>query len=132
MIPARVVSPQMLKKSTSLLESDPRHRDQVFIDAVTRKYRPMCFQDMHDMVSPIGLNPEVPGAIREQFDIARNAFVYSWFVYEFATLAEQQCFEWHLGIGLILPHCQIRLEVQASPSYSKLQSRKGGFGKAIF
>lgn len=29
---------------------------------------------------------------RQQFDIARNAFVYSWFVYEFSTLAEQQCF----------------------------------------
>lgn len=82
----------MLKDLTSLLDFDPRHRDQVFIDTVTGEYRPMRLQDMHDMVSPVGLDPEVPGVIREQFDIARNAFVYSWFVYEFATLAEQQCF----------------------------------------
>jgi hypothetical protein len=40
----------------------------------------------------IELSERVPPAIRQQFDIARNAFIYSWFVYEFATLAEQQCF----------------------------------------
>jgi hypothetical protein len=80
----------MLKRSESTLESDPRYRDHVVLDAVTGTYRPMSLQDMRDMVAPIELTPSVPPSIREQFDIARNAFVYSWFVYEFATLAEQQ------------------------------------------
>lgn len=52
----------------------------------------MCIDDLRTMVSSIELTQQVPAAIREQFDVARNAFVYSWFVYEFATLAEQQCF----------------------------------------
>jgi hypothetical protein len=82
----------MLKSSDSLLDSDPRHRDQVFIDAVTGSCRPICLQDFRDMVAPIALDKSVPSAIREQFDIARNAFIYSWFVYEFATLAEQQSY----------------------------------------
>jgi hypothetical protein len=82
----------MLKSSESLLDSDPRHRDQIVIDAVTGNCRPMRLQDFRDMVAPIALDTNVPSTICEQFDIARNAFVYSWFVYEFATLAEQQCY----------------------------------------
>jgi hypothetical protein len=82
----------MLKASTSLLDTDPRHRDQVLIDAPTGKYRPICLQDFRDLVAPIELDSCVPSAICEQFDIARNSFIYSWFVYEFATLAEQQSY----------------------------------------
>ena len=52
----------------------------------------MCINDLRNMVSKIEVSALIPVAIREQFDIARHAFVYSWFVYEFATLAEQQCY----------------------------------------
>ena len=52
----------------------------------------MCMDDLRNMIAKIELSGRIPAAIREQFDIARNAFVYSWFVYEFATLAEQQCY----------------------------------------
>jgi hypothetical protein len=48
--------------------------------------------DLHSMMAQIELSSAVPTDIRDQFDTARNVFVYSWFVYEFATLAEQQCF----------------------------------------
>lgn len=82
----------MLKPSRALLESDPRFRDHVFHSAETGEIRPMRIEDLWGLVGPIQLNPQVPADIREQFDVARNAFVYSWFVYEFATLAEQQCF----------------------------------------
>jgi hypothetical protein len=82
----------MLKSSESLLDSDPRYRDQILIDAVTGSHRPMCLQDFRDMVTSIALDANVPSAICEQFDIARTAFIYSWFVYEFATLSEQQCY----------------------------------------
>ncbi len=52
----------------------------------------MRIDDLRNLVAGIELSARVPATIKEQFDIARNAFVYSWFVYEFATLAEQQCF----------------------------------------
>jgi hypothetical protein len=82
----------MLKPSAALLECDARFRDLVFHDAETGEVRPMCINDLRTMVASIELKPHVPAPIREQFDVARNGFVYSWFVYEFATLAEQQCF----------------------------------------
>jgi hypothetical protein len=103
----------MLKSSASLLDSDPRYRDQVLLDAETGKYRPVCLQDLRDQVAPIELDPNVPSSIREQFDIARSAFVYSWFVYEFATLAEQQSYA---ILEMALRH---RLNPAALPSASR-------------
>ena len=67
----------MLKPYETVLESDPRHRDQVFHDALTGTYRPLGLRDLRDMVAPITLEPSVPSIIAAQFDIARNAFVYS-------------------------------------------------------
>lgn len=82
----------MLKSSNDLLEPDIRFRDFVFHSADTGQIRPLCMDDLRGRVAAIALGPHVPAAIRAQFDTARNAFVYSWFVYELATLAEQQCF----------------------------------------
>jgi hypothetical protein len=67
----------MLKQAASLLCADPRTQD-------------MDIEDLHNMVRSIELNEAVPAAMRDQFDTARNVFVYSWFVYEFTMLAEQQ------------------------------------------
>jgi hypothetical protein len=74
------------------LEPDIRFRDLVFQTAETGEVRRLRIEDLRNMVAGIELGPRVPAAIREQFDTARNAFVYSWFAYELATLAEQQCF----------------------------------------
>jgi hypothetical protein len=82
----------MLKSSATLLDADPRFRDLISHNAATGEIRPMRIDDLRELVHPIELSQNVPATIREQFDIARNAFVYSWFVYEFATLAEQQCY----------------------------------------
>jgi hypothetical protein len=82
----------MLKPVAALLDADPRFHDFVFCDGTTGLSRPMSMSDLHDMVAKIELSTRIPTGIREQFDIARNAFVYSWFAYEFATLAEQQCY----------------------------------------
>lgn len=81
----------MLKHGASLLEPDVRFDGLATHDADTGERRPMRIDDLRSMVASIELAQHVPAAIREQFDVARNAFVYSWFVYEFATLAEQQC-----------------------------------------
>jgi hypothetical protein len=82
----------MFKASASLFEPDGRFRDMVVHDTATGKQRGMRIDDLRNLVAGIELSERVPPAIRQQFDVARNAFVYSWFVYEFATLAEQQCF----------------------------------------
>lgn len=103
----------MLKSPESLLESDPRYRDHAVLDALTGERRPICLQDMRSMVAPIQLTPGVPPSIREQFDIARNAFVYSWFVYEFATLAEQQ------GYAVLEMALRHRLDPAAPPNTTR-------------
>jgi hypothetical protein len=113
----------MLK--SSLLESDPRHRDQVFCDAETGKHRPICLQDFRDVMAPIALDPGVPPTIIEQFDIARNAFVYSWFVYEFATLAEQQSYA---ALEMALRH---RLDPAVPPNTSRSPGLANLFRSAV-
>lgn len=52
----------------------------------------MTLEDMRAPVAPLELSEQVPEAIRDQFDKARHAFIYSWFSYDLATLAEQQSY----------------------------------------
>lgn len=103
----------MLKPAAALLDPDPRFRDFVYRDGTTGETRPMCMDDLRDMIATIELNPRIPAAIREQFDTARNAFVYAWFVYEFATLAEQQCYA---SLEMALRH---RLDPGAAPNTTR-------------
>lgn len=81
----------MLKARDSLLSADPRN-DAIVCDNVTGERRPMRIEDLHDLVGGLMLNPAVPKDIREHFDTARSAFVYSWFDYSFVTLAEQHAY----------------------------------------
>jgi hypothetical protein len=52
----------------------------------------MTIGDLYDTVAPFDLPATVPEEVRAQFDLARYAFIYSWFAYEMVTLAEQQSF----------------------------------------
>jgi hypothetical protein len=103
----------MLKPADALLEADPRLGDLIFRDGTTGDSRAMCMHDLRNMVAEIELSARIPATIREQFDIARNAFVYSWFVYEFATLAEQQCYA---TLEMALRH---RLDPGAAPNTTR-------------
>jgi hypothetical protein len=82
----------MLKTTDALLESDPRFRGMARLDQSMGHCRPMRMEDLRSLVEPVTLIKSVPEDIRQQFDIAQNAFVYSRFVYDFATLAEKQGF----------------------------------------
>ncbi len=82
----------MLKPADALLELDIRFRDLVFQSADAGEVRPLYMNDLREMVVSIELGPHAPAVIRKQFDTARNAFIYSWFAYELATLAEQQSY----------------------------------------
>jgi hypothetical protein len=48
----------------------------------------MQIADLHALVRPFVLNDTVPSEVRWQFETARNAFIYCWFYYELAALAE--------------------------------------------
>lgn len=74
----------MLKSISSILDADVRFRNL----ADPSGSRSMTIADLHLMIEPIQLSDNVPEEIRREFDTALNAFVYAWFVYEFATLAE--------------------------------------------
>jgi hypothetical protein len=82
---------QVLKSKASLLAPDPRN-DQRIVDLASGTDRAMSIEDLHGLMEGLELGLAVPAAIRRQFDVARNAFVYSWFEYELVTLAEQHSY----------------------------------------
>jgi hypothetical protein len=45
-------------------------------------------EELHSAVSLIDLPACAPPSVSKQFQVARNLLLYSWFVYEFATVAE--------------------------------------------
>lgn len=98
----------MLKSAASLLRGDPRTPD-------------MTIEDLYGMVQNIELSAAVPSAIRDQFDIARHAFTYSWFVYEFTMLAERQCYA-------VL---EMALRQQLCPEAQPNATKSPGLGKLI-
>jgi hypothetical protein len=81
----------VLKSKINLLKPDPRN-DQRIVDFANGENRPMGIEDLHGLMDGLDLGPTVPANIRHQFDVARNAFVYSWFEYELVTLAQQHSY----------------------------------------
>ncbi len=81
-----------LKPASKILEPDPRHATEVIFYPATGLSRSATAGDLHALVAGIEVSLTAPAVIRQQFDLARNAFVYSWFVYELATLAEKQAY----------------------------------------
>lgn len=53
---------------------------------------PVTIQDMYADVEGFTLASAVPEDVRKQWDVGRNAYVYSWFEYELMTLAEMRAF----------------------------------------
>jgi hypothetical protein len=82
----------MLKAISNLTEPDERLRDIVSLDRATGQTCALAIGDLHAMVEPLELSESVPQDVRLQFDTARHAFVYSWFCYDLATLAEAHAY----------------------------------------
>jgi|SRR5580704_4391398 hypothetical protein len=82
----------MLKPLSSIYQPDERFRHLSFHDQAAGHIRPICAVDLHNEVSPIELNSAVPPEVRYQFDVVRNAYLYSWFVYDLVILAEQHSY----------------------------------------
>src|SRR6266852_1941770 len=82
----------MLKPFVELPLPDRRFHGVVLIDPETGVARPMALADLYSMVECFETIPTVPNDVRQQIDAARHAFVYSWFCYDLATLAEQHAY----------------------------------------
>lgn len=52
--------------------------------------RKLTQKDRYELIEELGLSAQVPEDIRVQFDTARNAYLYAWFVYRFHVVAEHQ------------------------------------------
>jgi hypothetical protein len=82
----------MLKSLPTIYKPDERFQHLSFHDQAAGHTRPFCAGDLYNEVSPIELSSAVPPEVRYQFDVARNAYLYSWFVYDLAMLAEQHSY----------------------------------------
>ena len=82
-----------MKPRSDILEPDPRFRNMAAGFDTTGAVRLMSIGDLYDQMAEIRLDPAVPADIAEQFDKARHAYIYSWFAYDLASLAEQQGYQ---------------------------------------
>ena len=80
----------MLKTLENIGKPDELFATVIVHEADTGMVRPMTVADHHAAVAAIQLVPTVPDAVRVVFDRARNAFLFSWFVYDLTPLAESQ------------------------------------------
>jgi hypothetical protein len=83
----------MLKPPSAILDPDIRFNTMASGFDETGAVRWMSINDLYVLVEPLELDPAVPADIREQFDKARHAFIYSWFAYDLVSLAEQQGYQ---------------------------------------
>lgn len=82
----------MIKSIASLREPDERFKNMAGGFSGSGIPRPMELEDMHGLVVHFELGPTVPDEIRQQYDTARHAFIYSWYAYDMVTLAENHCY----------------------------------------
>jgi hypothetical protein len=81
-----------LKPLDQIFKPDPRQELFVKVDRETGAITPITVEDLHANVEDIRLRDSVPESVRSQFNVARNLFVYSWFVYGFGPASELYAF----------------------------------------
>ena len=81
-----------LKLLEEICTVDTRHKPTVRISASTGEAIPLQLADLHEAISEIALSGTTPPDIATHFDIARNLFLYSWFVFDFSTPAQAQAY----------------------------------------
>lgn len=69
-------------------QADARSEGFALIDATG--IRTVTLTDRYEDIRSFELNPAVPHSIRVHFETAKNLYLYSWFVYRFFPVAEQQ------------------------------------------
>lgn len=95
--------PETLKSVDELLAPDSRSVGAL-LNTETGETRPVTLEDFHRYATRVQLNDAVPEQIREHFITALHLGVYSWFVYRFTMLSQQQAYatlEWALRERLV-------------------------------
>lgn len=82
----------MWREKSQILERDERYHIIKQNDEELGYVRDLEITDLYKDVEQLTLTPNVPLEVSRQFDVARNAYVYSFFEYELATLAEEHAF----------------------------------------
>lgn len=70
--------------------TDPDPRCLSFSALDDAGIRQWTLHDQHDAIRKVELNASVPHSVRVHFETAKNIYLYSWFVYRFFPIAEQQ------------------------------------------
>lgn len=78
------------KSLDEVLKVDERNTYFVLHNLHTGEKRPRELKDHYKAVGTFVLNDEVPEKIRDHFNIAKNVLLYTWFVYNFFSVAELQ------------------------------------------
>ena len=76
----------VLKPLNEALLPDPRFK--FFAIGTDDFMRPFELADLHERINLSKLDAVVPETVRRQFETAKNLMLYSWFVFEFHTMAE--------------------------------------------
>lgn len=77
-----------MKDVSQVSAPDPRMAVSSVLDRRSGQVWPMDLKTIHSGLATASLDPAVPADVREQFEIARNLALYSWFVYEFSAVAQ--------------------------------------------
>jgi len=87
-----IFEPDGLRTPQHLYDPDPRNRHFVSVDPETGETQPLSLSDQYKSVAAYTLSEAVPEDVRILFDTARNLYLYSWVIYRFYNVAEQQAF----------------------------------------
>lgn len=93
----REFDPESLRPLKYVMEPDPRSPRRTIYRTHRRKKLTIGYY--YKKISRIKLKPYVPERIQIQFDVARNLFLYSWFIYRFYPVSESHvlsCLEFAL------------------------------------
>lgn len=77
-----------LRSIDRLNEPDARQRNLVVVDPKTGLQRAKTAADHHLSIAPYELDGHVPNEVVTQYEVARNLYLYAWFVWRFYNVAE--------------------------------------------
>lgn len=109
-------NPDRLKPLAAIHCADPRSDNQAVLDIF--KPGAKALDEHHAAVAELKLGAAVPEDVVEQFETAKNLYLYAWFVYRFYPVAEHHALTC-LELGL-----RLRLADQLPRKYWKDPKRK--------
>lgn len=81
-----------LKPLDRISEPDRRHDGFVIANFRTGETRPVDLTDFHADISDVTLTGSASEQVVDHFTIARNLYLYSWYVYDFTTPAQAHAY----------------------------------------